>query len=286
MALDPHALLAHQFPEIEQTISDRDCMLYALSLGVGRDPMDETDLRYVFEKELKIFPTMPVILGHPGDWMVRHPEFGITRKMVVHGAQCMTSHQPLRVNQTVVARNAVKAVLDKGDKGAVLVMLRELVDKASGDLLASMESHVFCRADGGFGKSVGNAHDFPAVHQQAPDAVIEISTPENAALFYRLNQDRNPLHADPAVAAAAGFKRPILHGLCTYGLAAMALMRLHGDAGVARLGSLNARFSKPVFPGETVNFEFWQTSNAISFRAIVKERDAVVLDRGQITLLV
>ncbi|RYY25852.1 MAG: 3-alpha,7-alpha,12-alpha-trihydroxy-5-beta-cholest-24-enoyl-CoA hydratase [Sphingomonadales bacterium] len=281
MPLNAEYVLARSFEPVETAIPDRDVMFYALSIGLGRDPMDAHDLRYVYEKDLRVFPTMPIVVGHPGNWMV-DPSTGITRTMVVHGAQRLTTFRDLPVGGTVVTTNKVTEIWDKGEKGAVMDMRRETFDKASGDLIARSDSSVFCRADGGFGGPSGESHAFLAVPERAADRSIEMPTEPSMALFYRLNNDRNPLHAEPAFAARAGFSRPILHGLATYGVAGVALSKAFPERS---LHAVEARFSKPVFPGETLAVDLWEESDGVAFRARVPSRDVTVLDRGRATFL-
>ncbi|MES2289144.1 MAG: MaoC/PaaZ C-terminal domain-containing protein [Pseudomonadota bacterium] len=275
MPLNAPHILAKAFEPIESLVTDRDAMFYALSIGLGRDPMDPHDLRYVYEKNLKVFPTMPIVIGHPGNWMA-DPATGITRTMVVHGAQRLSTYRELPVGGTVVSTNKVVAIWDKGEKGAVMDLRRETFDKTSGDLIARSDSSVFCRADGGFGGPVGESYSFAAVPERDPDRTVNVPTQANMALFYRLNNDRNPLHAEPAFASRAGFSRPILHGLATYGVAAVAVAREFPEK---TLTGFEARFSKPVLPGETVTMDIWEEAGGIAFRARVA--DKVVLDRGR-----
>lgn len=279
MPLNADAILAKEIPETELILSDRDCMLYALSLGLCADPLDRRELPYVYEDALQIFPTMPVILGHPGSWMA-DPALGITRAKVVHGAQSLVTHAPLRIGIPIRARNRVVEVIDKGkDRGAIIVTERTLTEAASGRLLSEMTSLVFCRADGGFGGNAnGTSASAPPVPARNPDAGCEWSVAPSSALLYRLNGDRNPLHADPDFARRAGFDRPILHGLCTYGMAAVALWRMRKEG--ITLKSISARFSQPVFPGENLRLECWDEPDGLRFRVRAAGRDAVVLDAG------
>jgi acyl dehydratase len=277
MPLNSEAILSHVFAEQEQVLTDKDCMLFALSVGVGRDPMDEVELRYVYEEGLQVFPTQAIVLGHPGPWMA-DPRMGINRQMLVHGTQRLEFGAPLRPGAPFIARNRILELVDKGDSGAIIVSERTLTDKASGALLARIESGTFCRADGGFGGQRQLSREFRAVPERAPDAGIDLPTDPNQALWYRLNGDRNPLHASPPFAAKVGFPRPILHGLCTYSVAAHGLMKLAGEGRSPR--SIESRFSKPVYPGETLRVEAWNEEGGMAFRARAAARDVVVLDRG------
>lgn len=277
MPLNAQAILAHRFDSYEQVLSDRDAMLFALSIGVGRDPLDAAELPYVYEEDLRIFPVIPIVLGHPGPWMA-DPKFGINRQMLVHGTQRLEVLGELRAGVPYLASNRILELVDKGpDSGGIIVLERMLHDKATGAPLARIESSTFCRADGGFGGQSQLSRDFDAVPERAADAEIAMPTDANQALWYRLNGDRNPLHASPAFAARAGFPRPILHGLCTYSVAAHGLMKLQPGRA---LRSIGCRFSKPVFPGETVQVQAWHERGGLAFRARVQQRDAVVLDRG------
>ncbi|CAN7769847.1 MaoC/PaaZ C-terminal domain-containing protein [Pseudorhodoferax sp. LjRoot39] len=280
MPLNPQAVLAHPFEPVEQTLTDTFCMLYALSLGVADDPMREDELRYVYEEGLRTFPTLPLVLGYAGTWF-KEPQLGITPSMIVHGTQRMELHRPMPADARIVARHRNIEIADKGaDKGAILITERRLCDKATGALFARLENGMFCRADGGFGGSAALSRDFEALPQRPADVEAVMPTTANQALYYRLSGDRNPLHASPSFASKAGFPRPILHGLCTFGIAAHALLRHSGEE--APLRALEARFSKPVFPGETLRFEIWrEDAGHYAFRAHVDARKVVVLDRGR-----
>jgi acyl dehydratase len=282
MPLNATAILDMTLPDVEQVIADRDAMLYALSLGLSDDPLDLADLAYTYERDLRVLPTMPVIMGHPGKWMA-DPVFKITRNKIVHGSQQLCNYKPLPVGRPIVGSNQVTSLVDKGEKGALIMMERRLSDKESGDLLATLESTIFCRADGGFGGSSAGGPIFKSAPDRPADVAYEIATGPSAALLYRLNGDRNPLHAEPDFAAKSGFPRPILHGLCTFGLAGVAIGRIFGQD--TELRSLEARFVKPVFPGETVRFDFWKQEQNLLFQASVPERSVIVFDGGYAELV-
>ena len=286
--IDYASLKARKFPDVEQAYTKKDTMLYALGLGFGHDPMDEDQLRFVYEKHLLALPTMAVVLGYPGFWM-KDPDSGIDWVRLVHGEQALTVHKPLPVAGTVIGRTRIKALVDKGQgKGALVFQERTLHDKASGDLLATLEHLTFCRADGGFSEKEGNGPkggdlpppQKPAVPETAPDKVCDLPTLPQAALIYRLCADDNPLHAEPAVAKAAGFPQPILHGLATYGVAGHAIIKTFCGYDASKLRSLSLRFSAPVFPGETIRTELWKDGNRVRFRARAVQRDIVVLSHG------
>jgi acyl dehydratase len=265
-----------ELPPIRTVVSDRDAMFYALSIGLARDPLDRQDLRYAYEADLKTFPTMPLIIGHPGNWM-SDPRTGVTRSKVVHGGQRLTVHQDVPINTPLLTTNRVVNMFDKGDQGAILVIERDTCIEATGERISLSETHVFCRADGNFGGAPGPIHEFETVPDRPADCSISTSTDRNMALMYRLNHDRNPLHADPDYAMRAGFDQPILHGLATYGVAAVAVAKAFPDRTIT---SFDARFSKPVFPGETISVDIWDELGKVHFRARIEARNVVVLDRG------
>jgi acyl dehydratase len=266
-----------ELPPIRTVVTDRDAMFYALSIGLSRDQMDAHDLRYTYEGDLRIFPTMPLIIGHPGNWM-SDERTGVTRTMVVHGAQRLTSERDVPIGVPLITTNRVLNMFDKGDKGAILVIERDTRIESSGERVSLSETHVFARADGNFGGVAGPIYDFVPVPIRPADQSIAMPTDPNMALFYRLNHDRNPLHADPEYARRAGFDKPILHGLATYGAAAVAIAKAYPDRVIR---TFDTRFSKPVFPGETVTVDIWDEGTEIAFRARIADRDVVVLDRGR-----
>ncbi len=284
MAIDYDRIKNWPFAEVVQTYTEKDSILYALGVGYGHDPMDEAQLRFVYEKNLLAAPTMPVVLGYPGFWM-KDPASGIDWVKIVHGDQALRLHRPIPAAGTVIGRTCVKAVVDKGrDKGALVILERTVIDKASGMLLATLDHTTFCRGDGGFGKGDEAPPPPPAVPEGAPDASCDLPTLPQAALIYRLCADPNPLHADPAVARAAGFPRPILHGLCTYGVAGHAILKTFCGYAPERLRGLSVRFSAPVYPGETIRTEMWRRGGTIFFRSRAIERDVVVLNNGVATI--
>ena len=282
------ALKGWQFPEIEHTYTADDSMFYALAVGLGADPVDERQLRFVNDTAAGTplaLPTMAVILGYPGSWM-RDPKTGIDFTMIVHGEEMVVLHKPLPAAGTVVSKHRVTRIVDKGTgKGATVTYDKELFDKATGDKLATVTHTTFCRGDGGFsardGVSDASPPSPPKVPDRMPDIACELRTLPQQALLYRLCADRNPLHSEPAFARKAGFDRPILHGLGTYGVAGHALLASLCDYDPSRLKSLFTRFSSPVFPGETIRVEMYRQGREIAFRARSKERDRVVLDYGR-----
>ncbi|MCB1510075.1 MAG: MaoC family dehydratase, partial [Hyphomicrobiaceae bacterium] len=196
--------------------------------------------------------------------------------------QGLVIHKPLPPAATLVARTRVTEILDKGaDKGALIYTERQLKNKATGEVHATLTSTSFARGNGGFGGKPGPQPEPHPIPERAPDAVCDLPTLPQAALIYRLSGDPNPLHADPKVATMAGFKAPILHGLCSLGVAGHAILKTYCDYDATRFKSLKLRFASPVYPGETIRTEMWKDGNVISFRARVIERDAVVLNNGR-----
>jgi acyl dehydratase len=281
LPLNAEKLLALKIPDVEQSYGPKDCMLYALGLGLGQDPLNAGELAFVYEKNLKVLPTYSLVQGYSAFWL-RQPDLGITWTHVVHGEQGLVLHEPVAPQGNVIGRTRILDVVDKGEgKGALVYSERAIIDKASGRKLATLKQTTFCRADGGFG---GPKREAPAPHAppaRAPDGVCDLPTRPEMALIYRLSGDVNPLHADPEFAKAAGFPRPILHGLATFGVAGHALLKAACSYDPSRLTALSGRFSSPVFPGETIRTEFWRDAGVVSFRARVVERDAVVIDNGR-----
>lgn len=274
-------LLALNIPEVEHVYTEKDAILYALGLGLGQDPMNEDELAFVYEKALKVLPTYALVLGYSPYWL-RNPESGVTWNKVVHGEQSFTVHKPVAGKGTVVGKTRIVEVIDKGEgKGALVYSERKVTDKATGDLVATLKQTTFCRADGGFG---GPAREAPPVHaipDRAPDLVCDLPTRPEMALVYRLSGDINPLHAEPAFAKAAGFPRPILHGLATFGVAGHAILKSVCGYDPARLTGMAGRFSAPVYPGETIRNEIWRDGSVVSYRARVVERDIVAINNGR-----
>ncbi len=274
-------LLALKIPEVVQTYTEKDCMLYALGVGLGLDPMDEQQLAFVYEKNLKALPTMAAVIGYPGLW-VKELDTGIDWVKAVAGESDLTLHRPLMTRGTIRNRTRVLDVVDKGPgKGAVIYAERRLEDTATGELVATMVQTTFCRNDGGFGGPPREQRPVHTIPERTPDFICDLPTRPEAALIYRLNADRNPLHADPAVARAAGFPRPILHGLATVGIAGHAIRKTLCGYDPARLRAIKGRFSAPVFPGETIRTEIWDDGGVVSFRVRVVERDVVALNNGR-----
>ena len=264
---------------------DREVMLYACGIGMGANPMDEQELAFVNEaaavpRPLKVVPTFASVAA----WGATPGEMNLNRVMVVDGERDITFHRPLAVAANLLVDSRVIAVFDKGkDKGAVIRHQTVLKNEKSEEL-ATLVASRFARGDGGFG---GPSEGQPEPHQvptRAPDRSIDIPTRADQALIYRLCGDRNPLHSDPEFARRAGFPRPILHGMCTFGITCRSILQTYADFDPAAFRRHGARFSAPVYPGETVTIDLWKDGDVISFEARVKARNAVVIRNGMTVL--
>lgn len=278
---DLRRLLTHEFADVEQEYSERDTIFYALSIGLGGEPTNEGALRYVYEDGLRVFPTFPTVLCHPGPWM-EDPRFGYNRRLSVQGAQRIEWHKPLPSSGRLVAKHRTLGLVDKGPgRGSLVHVQRQIFEKGSTQPSVTLIHTSFARGNGGFGGSNEPVIAFPEIPQRPCDAAVDMKTHPSQALYFRLNGDYNPLHANPATARAAGFDRPILHGLCSFGIAGHALMELRRDYDGDAIASLECRFSAPVYPGEALSFEFWSESGGVLFRATAKERGLTLLDNGR-----
>ena len=281
MTINYDRLINWRIPPVEMTLSKRDTILYALGVGLGADPLDSDQLKFVYEEGLQALPTMAIILGYPGAWFA-HPDTGITRSHTVHGEQQFIIHKQLPVEGTIVGSNKIIKLIDKGEgRGAILYTECTVRNKTTEEVLCTWTSSLFCRADGGFGGPSGPGMDLPAVPERAADFTCDLATLPQAALIYRLSGDYNPLHADPAWAKKAGFKAPILHGRCTFGVAGHALVKTLCGYDPSKLKSMQGRFSSPVYPGETIRTEMWREGNTVSFRSTVPARGVTVLNNGR-----
>lgn len=265
--------------------TDREVMLYALGIGMGNDPMDEKELLFVNEgyfnkKPLKVVPTFAAVCAYGAN----AGHIDVNRVMVVDGGRDISFHRPLPAAARVTADSRIAGVFDKGkDKGAVIER-ETIVRNEAGEALVTIRGSTFARGDGGFGGPSEGQAEPHQVPKRSPDRSVDIATRENQALIYRLSGDRNPLHSDPEFAARAGFKRPILHGQCTYGVTCRAVLQTYADYDPAAFRRHAARFSSPVFPGETITVDLWKDGNVVSFEARIKERNVTVVRNGRTEL--
>ncbi|HEX3430844.1 MAG TPA: MaoC/PaaZ C-terminal domain-containing protein [Rhizomicrobium sp.] len=260
---------------------DRDTMLYALGIGFGRDPLNEAELPFVYENGLRTVPTLSTVVSWGSAIIGRS---GINYLYVLHGEQRLTVHRPLPVAAEILVDERITGAFDKGEKGAIVLVEKTLRLKDSGEKLCTLVATTVARRDGGFGGPKEGAPEPHPIPTRAPDLVQACDTRPDQAFLYALSGDRNPLHRDPKVAQMAGFPRPILHGLCTYGLACRAIVSTVCKYDSDRIVGFDARFSAPVFPGETIVTEMWVDGRVVSFRSKAKERDIVVINNGKCTL--
>jgi acyl dehydratase len=279
MAIDYQALLATRIADGEQHYGEGEASLYALALGLCADPTDRADLAYLLGPNPAVLPGFACVLAHPGHWM-SEPATGIDYRRVLHVYQRLECHAPLTANGHVTSRSRVRDIFDKGTgKGALILAERVLYDEA-GKALATLVNGSLCRADGGFGGPVGGPGRPEPMPERAPDTTFDSPTLAQAALLYRLLGDRNPIHGDPEAARDAGFDRPILHGLATFGIAAHALVSRCCGGDPERLAMIECSFSSPAYPGETLRTEIWRDGNGAHFRTGAIDRDEVVLSGG------
>src|SRR3984957_8336291 len=274
------------------TYGDKDVMLYALGIGLGADPMNETELPFVYERGLKVVPTAATVLAAAGgggrpaegrpapDLPAGHRVSQINYLMMVHGEQKVELHKPLPTTGTFTAEGRTIGAWDKGEgKGAVVVSETIWTDE-KGEKAVTLTGSMFARGDGGFGGPTEGAPEPHAVPTRAPDLSVDIPTRPDQALLYRLNGDRNPLHSDPESARRSGFPRPILHGLCTYGITCRAVLQHLLGYDAEQILSHQVRFSSPVFPGKTITVDLWQDAKQISFEARGQGGGVTVIKNG------
>lgn len=265
--------------------TDRDVMLYAYGIGMGADPMDDKELAFVNEayftaRPLKVVPTFASVAA----WGAGPGEMKLNRLLVVDGERDITFHKPMPVAANITADSSVLGVYDKGKDKGVVIRHKTVLKDESGAELATLVASRFARGDGGFGgpsEGQPEAHAMPA---RAPDKTVDITTRPDQALVYRLCGDRNPLHSDPEFAKRGGFPKPILHGMCTYGITCRGVLQTYADYDASAFKQHGVRFSSPVYPGETVSMDLWKDGNVVSFEAKVKQRGVTVIKSGRTVL--
>lgn len=278
---DHSKLTGQVIDQQKASYTKEDTILYALALGLGSDPADAQQLRYVYEPELMALPTMAMVIAYPGFWMKR-PEYGFQWQKVLHAEETIEIQESIPPEGTLYGETTVEEVVDRGKERGCFVYLRKSLRNERGKTIATVLSNTLARGDGGFGsREAGKSRErMPAPPERAPDHVCDLPSLPQSALLYRLCGDMNPLHADPAVATTAGFERPILHGRCTMGIAMHALLRTCCDYQAERIKSLQVRFSAPFLPGETLRTEIWLENDTAYFRSTALERSVVVLNNG------
>lgn len=283
MAIDYGRIMKLKAENIAFSYGESDSILYSLGIGFGRDPMDEKELPFVYGKKMKAAPTMVVALSLAKNKIIG--DLGINPLLVVHGEQRLTLHKPVQAQAKLVADERVAGAFDKGkDKGAIILIEQNVREDGSGEKVCTLLTSMFARGDGGFGGPKDGAPEPHVLPSRAPDLSVDSLTRPDQALLYAMSGDRNPIHCDPAVAKRAGFERPILHGLCTYGIACRAMIVSVCGYDPTRIGAFDVRFAAPVVPGETISTDIWVDGKTVSFRATAKERNALVLNNGRCAL--
>ncbi|PXY28089.1 MaoC/PaaZ C-terminal domain-containing protein [Prauserella muralis] len=284
MPIDPDAAIGADLGDTTFAWTSSDVLLYHLALGAGSRPTDERELRYAYEADLRVLPTFATVAPNLRIFeppSVTFPGIDIDLARVVHGTQEVVLDRPIPVEGKAVGRTRIVDVLDKG-KAAVIQQETRVTDPA-GDPLWTARSSIFARGEGGFGGRRG-ASDRVELPDREPDAVVDTPTLPQQALLYRLCGDRNPLHADPQFARAAGFDVPILHGLCTYGIVAKAVTDALLDADVTRIRSWSAKFAGIVLPGEPLRTRVWREGERLLVTTTAPDRDdAPVLSDAVLT---
>jgi len=273
MPIDPDIAIGADLGATAFSWTSTDVLLYHLALGAGAAPTDAAELRYVLEDRLHVLPTFGVVA--PGfrtfePPAVRFPGIDVDLSKVLHGTQSITVNGPIPPDGAAIARSRIADVWDK-EKAAVIVQ-ETVVTSTAGDPLWTTSSAIFARGEGGFGGHRGPSAAVE-VPEREPDRVLEVHVLPQQALLYRLCGDRNPLHADPEFAARAGFDRPILHGLCTYGMVCKSVVDNLLDGDATRVASFATKFAGVVFPGETLRVRVWQSDTGYTVTATAAERD-------------
>lgn len=277
MAVTYEQLMALQHRDIVVDYTDKDTILYALSVGAAVQGPDEATLPFVYEgRPMRTLASMATILMR-----APVPESGLDFRGVLHGEQRVTVHRAIPPQGRLLVDTGVGKVIDKGAEKGAVVVFESKARLPSGEPVFTTETVILARRNGGLGGPGGSLAEPHPMPQRAPDLTVPIATRPDQALLYRLNEDRNPLHVDPELAKRAGFPAPILHGLCTYGMACQALTATVCGHDSGRIQAFDVRFASPVFPGELIELDAWIDGDTVSFRSRVPSRQVVVLDHGR-----
>jgi acyl dehydratase len=283
MPINPDAVGTRGEPS-ESSWRSKDGLLYAVGVGAGQDPLSEAERPFFSENSIevdqRILPTMVVTLPNIGGAFASIGSFNPA--MLVHGEERIVLHRELPVEGTVSTVAEITAIWDKG-KGAVVEVTSTSTLVGETDPLFEVVMSAFIRGEGGWGGDRGPSGPRNEPPDREPDSSITYTTRPEQALVYRLSGDRNPLHSDPQFAALAGFDRPILHGLCTYGFTGRALLHELCGSDPARFRSMEGRFSSPVMPGEELTVQMWRTGDGSAVFRTLASGDRVVLDGGAVT---
>lgn len=276
---------------LESSYDENDLALYALGIGAARDPMDQTELNYVYElgSDFQAFPTFAVMpqsgamlaAAREGTLTLPGSNFGFDR--LLHGEQYTEIRRPLPRNAKLTHTFKMKTAYDKAPNAIVVYEISSKDE--SGEEVIYNEMTAFVKGAGGWGGDRGPSADINIPPSREPDAVIEEKTDINQTLLYRLSGDWNPLHADPGFAKAFGFDKPILHGLCTFGYCGRHVVKAFCNNDGRYFKSIKVRFAKSVYPGDTLVTKMWKESDTrILFETSVKERNEVVIKNAVIEL--
>jgi acyl dehydratase len=279
MPIDPSAV-GTEFGPMERSWDSKDCLLYAVGIGAGME-----ELEFTTENssgiDQRVFPTFATIVGQGAGFAMRGTIGSYNPAMLVHAEQGITLHGPIPVEGTSQTTGKITGIWDKGS-GALVSTEALSVNEKTGDKLFSTYSSLFIRGEGGWGGERGPSGSKKVTPEREPDHSVSYETLPQQALIYRLSGDRNPLHSDPEFAKAAGFDRPIIHGLCTYGFTGRALLHTLCNSDPKRFRSMLGRFTKPAWPGDTLTVKMWVDGNEAMFRTETQRGD-VVLDQGLFT---
>jgi len=285
MPLNPDSVGNKSTPE-RCVWTSKDALLYAVGVGAGaEDPLEE--LAFTTENSQNIqqlvLPTMAVVLGATGN-SDAHTSIGTYNPaMLVHAEQAITLHRPLPVEGETETTTEITGIYDKG-KAALVEFTSTSLDRSDGLPLFTSVSTAFIRGEGGFGGDRGPAGPRAEAPDRPADHTVTYQTRRDQALLYRLSGDRNPLHSDPVFAQAAGFDRPILHGLCTYGFTGRALLHTLCGSDPARFLGMAGRFTSPVFPGESITVHMWETAPGEAFFRTTGQDGRTVFDAGKLSI--